>query len=290
MEIPGIDKKVALILSGAVRNLEDTWYSIKYHIVDKFDNLDVFFYGCENIKGREQNYDLIMSKFNPKKVVINPFDFYTDEIGSGMLTNKFNNSPNYCKRPIWSSYNLMMCNNLKKDFQNENNFEYDLVIRSRTDLFWFREFNTQELELAKSNIVLPWDWAFRSGHPWNGPNNFGYSDIYAISNNQLFDYYANVYHSIKEFSDLYPYHTESVLGYYLREKPVVEVKRHVLTEYPIFERMGLDSNGEPLPENFYHPKIWYGEKDFGTTNINLLGGLRVRYDCDERRKEGYHPK
>ena len=42
--------------------------------------------------------------------------------------------------------------------------------------------------MAKDNIVIPWDWAFRSGPPWNGRYSFGYSDFYAISNNNLFNF------------------------------------------------------------------------------------------------------
>ena len=281
--------KVALLISGAVRNIEDTYDSIKHHILDRFDDIDVFFYGCENIKGKQQNYDFLMQKFSPKKIIVNTSDFYTSSIGCDILSKKFHFSQQYSERPIWNSYNLMMCNNLIKEYELENGFEYDYVIRTRTDLFWFRGFNQEELELAKNNIVIPWDWAFRSGYPWNGPNPFGYSDIYAISNRELFDFYANVYNSIFEFSESYPYHTESVMGYYLKDSPVVEVKRHVITEYPIIERDGIDSNGDPLPEPYFHPKIWSGIGDFGTTDINKIGGLRVRYDTDSRRRDAFIP-
>jgi hypothetical protein len=272
--------KIALILSGSVRNIEDTFDSMEYYFLNKFQNIDVFFYGCENVFGREKNIDFLTKKFSPKKIVVNEKSFYTDEIGLDILSKKNHHtpSPSHWNKSIWAFYNVMMCNQLKKEYESENNFEYDLVIRSRMDLFWFREVNKDEIEMAKDSVVIPWDWAFRSGPPWNGRYPFGYSDFYAISNNNLFNFYADAYKYINEFSSIYPYAPESLLGFYLKDKPVKEVRRHVISEYPIIQREGIDSNGDPLPGPYFHPKVWDGEKDFGSTNIHHIGGLRVRYD------------
>ena len=272
--------KVALILSGAVRNIEDTFDSMEYYFLKNFSDIDVFFYGCENSFGREKNIDFLVKKFSPKKLVVNEKSFYTEKIGSDILSKNHRHIPSesYWNNSIWAFYNVMMCNNLKKEYEIENGFRYDIVIRSRMDLFWFREVNEQEIELARENIVLPWDWAFRSGPPWNGRYPFGFADVYALSSSELFDFYSNAYNFIPEFSSIYPYAPESLLGYYLKDQPVKEVKRHVITEYPIIERNGLDSNGDPLPNNYYHPRIWSGKEDFGTTDIGYIGGLRVRFD------------
>jgi hypothetical protein len=282
MVILGIDMRSALILSGAFRNIEDTYDSIKYHILDKFQGIDVFFYGCENINGFEQNIKFLKDNFDIKSYVVNQSIFYTSGLGSDTLSSIKvpNGQMRYWDRSIWAFYNVMMCNELKKRYELQNGFRYDFVIRSRMDLFWFRGITDEEIELSVNNIVIPWDWAFRSGPPWNGPNPFGFADLYAFSNNELFDFYADAYKFIPEFSESYIYHPESLLGYYLKNISVKEVPRHVITEYPIKQRLGFDSNGDPLPEPFHHPKIWDGDVDFGSNNIHHIGGLRVKLDCD----------
>lgn len=250
--------KVALILSGSVRNIEDTFKSMEYYLLNKFKNIDVFFYGCENVYGKDKNIEFLTEKFSPKKMVVNEKSFYSN-------FSDINKS-------IIAFYNVMMCNELKKEYEVENGFKYDLVIRTRMDLFWMKDISDNEIELALSgNILIPLKWAFRSGLPWNGPNPFGYSDFYAISNNELFNFYANAYKFLGDFTRLYPYHPESMLGYYLKDSPVIEVDEHVTCEYPIIQREGLD-------ERHFHPVIWDGYKDFGTTDINYISALRKRLD------------
>jgi len=269
--------KVALILTGSVRNLHDTYHSIKYYFLDRFQELDIFVYGCENNMGRDQNLKFIFDFLRPKKAVINSYTFYTPKLGRDIVSDK-KTFYDVTEKSIWAYFNVMMANKMRKDYEIENDVEYDLIIRSRMDLFWFRHITDQEIEHSKNNILVPWDWAFRSGYPWNGPNPLGYSDFYCITNSELFDYYANVYSYISEFSNSLSYHSESVLGYYLKDKPVIEVPKHVMNEYPIVERNGMDSNGDVIPDPYYHPKIWSGIDDFGTCDIQKIGRLRLRYD------------
>jgi hypothetical protein len=272
--------RVALILSGGVRNVVDTFESIDYHLLKNFLEIDVFIYACENVEGRDKNLEFLSKKFSPKKIIVNKKSFYTSDIGSGILSNKHfhHPSPSYWNNSIWAFYNVIKCNELKNQYEIENGFTYDLVVRSRMDIFWFRKIEPSEIEISKNNIVVPWDWAFRSGPPWNGRHNFGYADIYAFSSGNLFNFYANAYNHISNFSEIYPYAPESFLGYYLKDMFVVECKKHIMLEYPIIERNGLDGNGDKIPEPFFHPKIWNGMNDFGSTEVRHITSLRKRFD------------
>jgi len=124
----------------------------------------------------------------------------------------------------------MKCNELKKQYEVENNIKYDIVIRSRTDYFWFRSFNKNELILAKDNILIPEEWAFKS------VNSFAKSDVFAFGNNFLMDQYSQLFNYIDDYCKNFSYHPESLCGYHLMVKniPVIETKRCVIFEYPSF--------------------------------------------------------
>ena len=252
--------RVALILSGSIRNLEDTYLSLKYHILDKFENIDIFFYGCENSFGKSENEKQIINFLSPKKFIINYNNYYNHDNGNNLLNNNNidqNSAKNNHEKSIWAFYNVMMCNELKKEYEIEKNIKYDLIIRSRLDGFWFRGLTNLEISQISNNILIPWDWAFRSTHPSGGTHPFGYADVYCISNNILFNYYANVYNFINEFSNKYLYTPESLLGYYLKNHSVIECKRHMIFEYPLKQNI---VNNE-YSDYYYHPILFDNEKD-----------------------------
>ena len=62
--------KIALCLSGGLRNFKDTHYSFKNFILDKYDT-DVFFYGLENKEGVDVNKKDLLDLYNPKNYQIN---------------------------------------------------------------------------------------------------------------------------------------------------------------------------------------------------------------------------
>lgn len=175
--------KVALCLSGGLRNFKDTHYSFKHFLLDKYD-VDVFFYGLENREGVEKNKEDLIELYKPKKFQINTTDFY-DEI--------------HCKYNIPSSfygfYNVLKCNDLKSDYELENGFKYDIVIRSRTDYFWFRDLTDEEIVISKEKIVIPDEWSFKS------VNYFARFDGFAIGSSSLMDQYCSLFDRIDEYCE-----------------------------------------------------------------------------------------
>lgn len=208
--------KIALCLSGGLRNFKETFYTFEHFLLKKYD-VDVFFYGLENKEGKNKNLQDLNHLYQPKNVVINDSSEY----------NNIN-----CKYPssstFYAFYNIMKCNELKKQYQIENNIQYDIVIRSRTDYFWFRSFDDTELCLAKENILIPEEWAFKC------VNSFAKSDVFAMGNTSLMDEYSNLYKNIDNYCKIFNYHPESLCGYHLMVNniPVVETKRCVIFEYP----------------------------------------------------------
>jgi len=208
--------KIALCLSGGLRNFKDTYYSFKHFLLDKHE-VDVFFYGLENKEGVEKNKEDLIDLYNPKKFQINTVDFY-DKI--------------YCKYNIPSSfygfYNVLKCNDLKSKYEIENGFQYDIVIRSRTDYFWFRDLTKEEIMLSKEKIIIPEEWAFKT------VNSFAKSDGFAIGSSNLMDEYSSLFNRIDEYCNKISFHPESLCGYHLmiNNIPNFENYRSVIFEYP----------------------------------------------------------
>lgn len=268
--------KIALLLSGALRNFEDTYDSIKFHILDKFVNVDVFIYCVENVIGKEKNLVSLQQMFNPKRLIINEPQFYNNINGSILFGDIHSPYNNFWSNSIRAFYNVKQVNLLKKEFEVSNGFEYDLVIRTRFDLFWIRSISNDELDRISNNqILIPYDWAFRKNHPSKGPNDFGFSDLYSISSSKNMDFYSNAFDFIATFSSSYSYHPESLLGKYLENKSVYESTRHVITDYPTktepFGPIGLfasdmisvvEKNNLCLEDHeFYSPKTWEHQLD-----------------------------
>lgn len=91
-------------------------------------------------------------------------------------------------------YCLKTCNNLKKQYEEENNFKYDIVIRMRPDVLLI---NNTSLEKSAES----WDmknYLYTTNHD----NYYGYNDRFYFSNSEnmdflstrldLLDYYMNL--------------------------------------------------------------------------------------------------
>lgn len=209
--------KVALCISGGLRNFEDTFYSFKEFLLDIFD-VDVFFYGVENKKGAIQNEITLKELFNPKRYKVNTLSFYNTIPCNYTLSTSF-----------YSFYNVYKCNELKKEFEKENNFLYDIVIRSRLDYFWFRSITENEIEIAQNFVLTPLEWSFKS------VSTYAISDAFAFSTSKLIDKYANIFCSLDTYCEqLGGLHPETITGYHCNKHniPVKEINRHVIFEYP----------------------------------------------------------
>jgi hypothetical protein len=219
-------KKIALCLSGGLRNFKDTFYSFE-HFLLRNHNIDVFFFGLENKEGIDKNtYDLI-KLYNPKDLKINSEKYYND------IPCNFN-----LRSPYYAFYNIFKCNELKCSYENKYSFKYDYVIRARTDFFWFRHITENEFLIANDNILFPKEWAFKE------INYFARSDIYAIGNSVMMDIYSNLFENIFEYNKELNFHPESYCGLHLLKNNIsnIEIDRHVIFEYPS-ERI----------EKFIHP-------------------------------------
>lgn len=163
------NKKVAICISGQIRDgYEECFILFNFFIINSL-NADVFccFEECDNnIKLYTQN------TLKPKKIKYDT-NYVKDEhnpVSVGTLS---------------MYYKIYLANQLKKEYENENNFTYDYVIRIRPDLI-IKEFLPKYIfEQNLNKLYLPIISPYFS--LW------GYPDFMAIGNNEQMNIYSDIF-------------------------------------------------------------------------------------------------
>ena len=106
-----------------------------------------------------------------------------DWIGGGLLTNN----------TISLFYGLNQSNNLRKKYEQENGFEYDLVIKSRFDNIMFDKLNVDTLSNELSTVFCPMGY-----EPDDRVRLGTVNDILAVGNAQTMDVYMSLYTRLYE--------------------------------------------------------------------------------------------
>lgn len=186
--------KVALILSGQFRNAKECYNSIKNNILDVYSP-DVFISSWLNPKditpsgwfGHTPNDDCtindVINMYNPISIemetfdtnINKPFKNLSDKLDSLLPENTETKTINV----VSMHYKRYKANQLKKNYENLNNFKYDIVISSRFDLEFLEKLNLEENNSV--NIPIGFDWAN------------GISDLFAYGKSDIMDEYFNLF-------------------------------------------------------------------------------------------------
>lgn len=176
--------KVALCISGHFRS-DKTLQGIKNYILSNSNiECDIFIHTWDvrDRGGPVLQKDKIISEYQPKKYVIESQKQFN--ITSLMEKQNFN------KRDINGLlsmfYKIEACNNLKKEYEVENNFTYDCVIRFRGDVELLDFIDFQNLDLNKLYIPLHGDYK-------------GINDQFAFSNSKNMDIYSSTFSNIETY-------------------------------------------------------------------------------------------
>lgn len=217
--------KVALCISGQPRYLDDGYSTIK-KVFDRFGDLDVFVHTWwdESYKNKPIEFapnltygrscfwesdtlEKINKLYSPKTLSYEPsktFETFPDIPYGKSNPNSIHSG--------W--YSVYKCNELKKQYEIENNFEYDLVIRCRFDINLIN-FN---VDLIDPNIV------YVCGE-LNRTNKLGLpNDLFAISSSKNIDLYSSIYTRLSEFR-------YKIVGDFVGENLVEYVLRNVNIEF-----------------------------------------------------------
>lgn len=234
--------KVALCMSGHVRYFNKL--SQNFVAAFKKYNPDLFFHSWENAGYQKRNSgykhetskcaDLsFISVLNENGIVPRSMIFENEAIGMKFINaEKYKQQVSVPNENILSMYRkIMLCNNLKSEYEKQIGFKYDIVIKCRPDLMFNSDIPDQELEdCLKSNIVYV---------PCKGLQHPEYrrqiNDHFAFGNSFSMDYYSNLYNQIDAYynenvpvpplvNDYCGIHAETLLNFHMNKNPNIVLK------------------------------------------------------------------
>jgi hypothetical protein len=206
--------KVALCLSGHFRNFELTHNSLINNIIKPL-KADVFIHtwnklgyhnnfraDSQHLINSQINIDKIKKYYNPKNIITEPENIIQTFIEeSKIYAPHLINEPKSPGHMASMYYKIMMCNRLRKEYEEKNKIKYDCVIRCRPDLLFEQSLNISNLD----KINIPTINSFT-----------GLNDQFAYSSGQNMDVYSDLFQSIPTYfklkKDFYP---EKMLKWYL---------------------------------------------------------------------------
>ena len=109
------------------------------------------------------------------------------------------------KNHIWSRfYTGQISNDLKRQYELENNFKYDTVLSSRMDLIWFTELNLNR-DIENNIFASNWNSSKNYGNlgPYDKTNNgegWGVIDPWFFSTSKNMDKFTQIFKNRKYIS------------------------------------------------------------------------------------------
>lgn len=181
--------KVALILSGDVRNFEECYPSLESNILN-YNECDVFFHAYDDGKVAEA-----VKLLNPKKAIVDSKSSNQSEISSSCFYNKPPETDPVAVFAMWK--------NIKKSF-NIVEKGYDVVLKTRFDVKYCSPLKIKEFD--HKNVWIP------EGGDWRG----GTFDMMSFSSYDNMKYYCSLFDRLNEYSSHgVPCHSEMMLRYHL---------------------------------------------------------------------------
>ncbi len=238
--------KIALCLSGQPRGIPISIEQVYNNIIFPL-NADVFIHSwyspeCDNVSfdsaqpaqsnkvGRwlPESDKIIIKHLNPKKYLFEPprqFEEFNDLPGPGSAVQT---------RLASLFYGIYQSNKLKNEFEIENNFKYDIVIRTRIDLVYKCPLDKNIIlnlgEIQNNIIYTPkfyQDHRQYDSYPIVNDGHYSsMTDIFIMGNSFTMDKVCDIYpHFRKIHEKIYPYaYGESYIGYNTRHTHKIEVK------------------------------------------------------------------
>lgn len=165
--------KVAICISGLIRTGIPAYRSFEKFFGDL--NADIFFHTWKDPEKENE----IIKLYKPKKYLIQepfPKDPITIYDGMGSWGNML--------------YSMMMANELKKKYEIENDFRYDLVIKTRFDLIFWRECKFFYYKILPRTIYCS---GGNNGINHTDYENHGIEDLIFWGDSESMDIATNVY-------------------------------------------------------------------------------------------------
>lgn len=223
-----LNKKIAICLSGHSRRYNKVFPLIGDNLVKEL-NADVFMHtwdttgvqirlskdtvGPKPDDSKKIEKEDLLRYFEIKKIqiennaeVLSKFQFNNKEYylycAAGSAETGYNASaePKYIMSQLYSAYKS---NELKKQYEKENSFKYDLVIKMRMDYCPNNSISNEEIELFGDKVIyVPNHTHSNHGHPscsicvyeqHEDEHTSDVCDVYAYGSSEVMDHYCSLY-------------------------------------------------------------------------------------------------
>lgn len=217
--------KIAVCISGQLRDYYNYIDNVFEKVINKY-NADVFLHTWnhddEKIKEALNSYKPVshlIEEFSPGKVIYSEkwLNINNDIIEKEKITVEYDlKNGDLVGKPqnIFSMYySIFKANELKREYENEHKFKYDIVLRFRPDI----EFNV-DLNFNNNIVIIPQTLC-----------SYGICDHFAYGPSNLMDRYSDVWNNIERYleNDKFPKNgpgkgmrAETILKYHMNVQKI----------------------------------------------------------------------
>ncbi len=187
--------KVAVILSGDIRNFDECYSSLESNVL-RYNECDVFMHAYD-----EDRVSEALNVFKPKKFLVDAKSKNTSNISSSCFYNK---PPEANPEAIFA-----MWKNIKKSFDliDQN---YDFVLKTRYDVKYCSPLEIKSF--SNQSLFIP------EGGDWRG----GLFDMLCVSSYENMKVYCSLYDRLNQYSESgVPCHSEIMLRHHVNQSKIL---------------------------------------------------------------------
>jgi uridine kinase len=234
--------RVALLISGYLRNYEINIKNLKEKLFPQFEVVDTFLHITKNENQEDKYLNLIDEKEDIQNItkLLNPISTLIEDNVFFHTNKQINDIINQ-----WGK--LYKLNQLKKIYEKSINKDYDLVIRYRPDIFLESHLEKKDL-LNLKKIIIPSDSKIDKSKLLN-PEDEYICDAFAFGGSEEMNKYFDIFENIEEIISDYGFVSETFLKKYLDNNSIdYELKNikysFILSKCNVFAICGDSGSGK----------------------------------------------
>lgn len=243
--------KIAVCISGGVRYPHLGLQSIQKIVPNayvkifihtwKIENKDSFLNTVSGLEYKESDKTVetdlsFLDQYNYEKLLVETYDECEKKFQKLFDSLKFAEATDEHDRirtdvgPISMHYSIQQANELKKQYEEDNNIVFDWVIRMRTDSDF--KYDTLDMNSLTEELNIP------EGEDWASDS---INDQFAIGTSHAMNLYSSLYKNI-HFTQSSKYYPETIFCLHLKNMNLVPSRVH----FPVRINNGIDFR-----------KVWY---------------------------------
>ncbi len=218
-------KKACILISGQIRkNYYKTLLTQKLFLIEPL-NADVFCVFNDTIKDEDKNK--IIKLLNPKSIL-----WVSDK------DTKYNNSIDINLFHMY--FKINKCNSLKTNFENDNNINYDIAVRTRPDCYIKTYLPTNIVNNINNDTI--YSPKINDIDVLSNVLNMGINDQFWLSDSKTMNTVSNIYFKLLNDSKITKTckTSEIILKRFLSEN---KIKIQTFSDFPfIIDKLSYDNN------------------------------------------------